>query len=98
MGRRRIKYVWLGACACLLAAAAVPAFAQKAGDNAVNEPAPRPAADAGDLTSVYAPSNLNLETLSPEAQSASAPSSRSRRWPPTARWRSSLASRRRIAT
>ncbi len=66
MGRRRMRFVWLGACACLLAAA-VPGFAQTTGDDAPEEQAPRPG-EPGDISSIYAPSNLNLDTLAPDAR------------------------------
>jgi hypothetical protein len=63
-----MRFVWLGACVCWLAVAAAPGFAQATGDDPPEEQAPRPAADAGDLSSIYNPPNLNVDSFPPEAR------------------------------
>ena len=65
MRRRRMTYVWLGCCACWLAAA--PAHAQTAA-GAAADPAPRPAAESGDLASMTAPTGLDLDGLPPDVR------------------------------
>ena len=66
MGRRRMTFVWLGACACWLAAATAPGFAQTAGEGASDDP--RRGTESADLSSAYAPSSLDLDGLPPDAQ------------------------------